>query len=106
MEIEIIKTNENCCCRCNGHGEDCKKGAWIYCDLRRDHDKKFEVVLTRAKVEDVAIKTIKNLIKKNGFRLIEDKRRLGQIAINADVSKEDLRNFLRPLLKEAVDEII
>jgi len=42
MEIEIIKTNENCCCRCEGHGEECEKGAWIYCDLRRDNDEKFE----------------------------------------------------------------
>ena len=41
MKIEIIETTEKCCCRCKGHGEECEKFAWIYCDLRRANEDKF-----------------------------------------------------------------
>jgi hypothetical protein len=40
-KIKIISTNEKCCCNCKGHGEDCKKGAWIYCDLRIENEEMF-----------------------------------------------------------------
>jgi hypothetical protein len=41
MEIKIIETNTECCCNCKGHGKDCEKGAWIYCDLRHENEELF-----------------------------------------------------------------
>jgi hypothetical protein len=43
MEIDIIETNENCCCSCKGRGKECEEGgAWIYCSLRGANDEKFD----------------------------------------------------------------
>lgn len=42
-EIEAIKTNDKCCVNCIGHGNECEQGgAWIYCDIRAEHEEKFD----------------------------------------------------------------
>ena len=39
----IIKTKDKCCAKCKGIGEACDKGfAWIYCEIRMNHDEQFE----------------------------------------------------------------
>ena len=42
MEFQLIKTIQKSCCQCKGHGTECKKFAWIYCDLRRKNEDKFD----------------------------------------------------------------
>ena len=39
-EFKIIETNENCCANCKGVNTD--GFAWIYCEVRKDNDEKFE----------------------------------------------------------------
>ena len=68
--------------------------------------KKFDIAVDLGHIEDVAIKTIKQLIKVNGFRLKDDKRRLGQISQSTGLSKEDIVAVFNPIMHQVVDEII
>ena len=40
-QFNVIHSVDNSCCKCNGHGKECEKFAWIYCDLRIENEEKF-----------------------------------------------------------------
>jgi hypothetical protein len=39
--FKIVKSETKCCSECQGHGEECQKYAWIYCDIRSFFDAYF-----------------------------------------------------------------
>ena len=68
--------------------------------------KNFDIAVDLGHIEDVAIKTCKQLLKENGFHLKPDNRRMNQIAQYAGISRPEIVAILNPLLHQIVDEIV
>jgi len=69
-------------------------------------NEQFKQILCSAQWEDVAIKLFKHLIYTQGLHLKANNRRVGEIAQKADIPKDELIEFIRPIIHELVDEII
>lgn len=68
--------------------------------------KQLEQVLASAKHENVAIKILKFIMAKEGVHLKLNKRRLNEVAEQADIPPAQLIEFLKPILHELVDQVI
>ncbi len=66
----------------------------------------YKLVLCSAQWEDVAIKLFKHLMYTQGLHLKANNRRLGEIAQKVKVPKDELIEFIRPIIHELIDEAI